>query len=87
MLVQTEHLLSFQLIGIECQISGVAKIGEILLDTHDFLDSNSRWFADEADENFTRFELIYRSNWAFLESNNGMLAQNGSITRFLVRRL
>jgi hypothetical protein len=59
MLVQPEHLLSFQLMGIECQISGLEKIGGILLDTQDFFDSNSRDVADEADENLTKFELVY----------------------------
>jgi hypothetical protein len=59
MLVQPEHLLSFQLMGIECQIAGLEKIGAILLDTQDFFDSNARQLVDEADENLIKFELIY----------------------------
>ncbi|KFA75787.1 hypothetical protein S40288_09660, partial [Stachybotrys chartarum IBT 40288] len=60
MLVQPEHLLSFQLMTIEVAIQQEKKLGQALWELHEFLDSNSRDIVDESDENFsTKFELIY----------------------------
>ncbi|KAM0718943.1 hypothetical protein Q7P37_006015 [Cladosporium fusiforme] len=60
LLVQPEHILSFQLIAPECFIKGNETIGQSLMATQDFFDQNSRDVVDESDENFSvRFELIY----------------------------
>lgn len=60
MLVQPEHILSFQLMGFESFISGKESIGRCLLQTQDFFNNNSRDIVDESDENFSvKFELIY----------------------------
>ncbi|KAK1980119.1 hypothetical protein LZ30DRAFT_595422 [Colletotrichum cereale] len=60
MLVQPEHILSFQLMGIESAISGNMDVSRSLLRTKDFLDQSSRDIVDESDENFSvKFELVY----------------------------
>ncbi|KAI0404731.1 hypothetical protein F4802DRAFT_218327 [Xylaria palmicola] len=63
MLVQPEHLLSFQLIGIEyyCdEIPSKQAIGKSFIHLQNFLDTSSRDIVDESDENFSpKFELIY----------------------------
>ncbi|KAK1974854.1 hypothetical protein LZ30DRAFT_810521 [Colletotrichum cereale] len=60
LLVQPEHLLSFQLMGIETAISGKGEVSASLVKTKDFLDRVSRDIVDESDENFSvKFELVY----------------------------
>ncbi|KAK1992439.1 hypothetical protein LX36DRAFT_704109 [Colletotrichum falcatum] len=60
LLVQPEHILSFQLMGIESAISGSMDVSRSLLRTKDFLDQSSRDIVDESDENFSvKFELVY----------------------------
>ncbi|KAI1366807.1 hypothetical protein F5Y08DRAFT_112758 [Xylaria arbuscula] len=63
LLVQPEHLLSFQLMGIECYCdegTNTQRIGEMFIRLQDFLDENSRDIVDESDENFSpKFELVY----------------------------
>ncbi|KAI1307733.1 hypothetical protein F5Y03DRAFT_114674 [Xylaria venustula] len=63
LLVQPEHLLSFQLLGIECHCSSTTikqAIGMQLIRTQDFFDNSSRDIVDESDENFSpKFELVY----------------------------
>lgn len=60
LLVQPEHLLSFQLMGIECLTAGRKFIGNQLLQTQHFFDTTSRDIVDESDENFSvKFELVY----------------------------
>ncbi|KAI0818346.1 hypothetical protein GGR55DRAFT_694556 [Xylaria sp. FL0064] len=63
LLVQPEHLLSFQLLGIEHYCSKSTNkqvIGKSLIRIQDFFDSNSRDIVDESDENFSpKFELVY----------------------------
>ncbi|KAI9655268.1 MAG: hypothetical protein M1829_000681 [Trizodia sp. TS-e1964] len=60
LLVQPEHILSFKLMGIECQATGRDEIGNTLLGTQHFLNLHSRDIVDESDENFsTKFELVY----------------------------
>ncbi|KAJ2892636.1 uncharacterized protein MKZ38_009532 [Zalerion maritima] len=62
LLVQPEHILSFQLMGLECLISGGPKtaIGNSILRTQHFFDVSSRDIVDESDENFSvKFELLY----------------------------
>ncbi|KAI4599655.1 hypothetical protein KJ359_001752 [Pestalotiopsis sp. 9143b] len=59
-LVQPEHLLSFQLMGIEQMISGEATLARALLDTQCYLDTHSRDIIDESDEVLSvKFELVY----------------------------
>jgi len=60
MLVQPEHILSFQLMGPECLISGNLAVGHAVSSVQSFLDQRSRDIVDESDENFsTRFEIVY----------------------------
>ncbi|KLJ08813.1 hypothetical protein EMPG_15752 [Blastomyces silverae] len=60
LLVQPEHILSFELMGLECLISGKASVGRSLIKTQRFFDASSRDIVDESDENFSvKFELIY----------------------------
>ncbi|ETS86668.1 hypothetical protein PFICI_00496 [Pestalotiopsis fici W106-1] len=60
MLVQPEHLLSFQLMGIEQMINGQATIARSLLDIQHHFDTHSRDIIDESDEVLSvKFELVY----------------------------
>lgn len=60
MLLQPEHMLSFQLMGLESFIANNDAISKSLLQTRDFLDESSRDIVDESDENFSvKFELLY----------------------------
>ncbi|KAF2969305.1 hypothetical protein GQX73_g4245 [Xylaria multiplex] len=61
LLVQPEHLLSFQLMGIECYFNGHENgTGELFIRLQDFFNNNSRDIVDESDENFSpKFELVY----------------------------
>ena len=60
LLVQPEHILSFQLMVIERHISGQGPLAQSLLRTQLFLDESSRDIIDESDENLSvKFELIY----------------------------
>lgn len=60
LLMQPEHILSFQLMIPECYILDRRDVGRKLMSTLDFLEQNARDIVDESDENFSvRFELIY----------------------------
>lgn len=60
LLVQPEHILSFQLMAIECPVLGREDVARQLVTTQRFLEDNARDVVDESDENFNvRFELIY----------------------------
>lgn len=60
LLIQPEHLLSFQLMGLECAINGLGGVARPLLDTQRLFNTSSRDIVDESDENFgVKFELIY----------------------------
>ena len=63
LLVQPEHLLSFQLMGLEYSHStdrDIAARGKMILDIHDECGRVARDIVDESDENFSvRFELVY----------------------------
>ncbi|TGO33323.1 hypothetical protein BHYA_0252g00040 [Botrytis hyacinthi] len=63
LLVQPEHLLSFELMGLEMELSGdqdAKVVGKVINDTQDWLLKNSRDILDESDEILNvRFELIY----------------------------
>lgn len=60
LLVQPEHLLSFELMSLERLLSDELELGNILTETQLWLESNSRDILDESDEILSvRFELIY----------------------------
>ena len=60
LLVQPEHLLSFELMGLERLLAGESELGNLLTDTQRWLDDNSRDILDESDEILSvRFELVY----------------------------
>ncbi|RSM04293.1 hypothetical protein CEP52_006878 [Fusarium oligoseptatum] len=60
LMVQPEHLLSFQLMEPECQLNGNGTASEQMMKTRTFFDKFSRDIVDESDENFSvKFELIY----------------------------
>src|SRR5690606_708337 len=49
LLVQPEHMLSFDLMGLERLSSGEKEIGDILLKAQNWLDTHSRDILDESD--------------------------------------
>ena len=60
LLVQPEHLLSFELMGLERLLSGDSELGNVLIDTQRWLENKSRDILNESDEILSvRFELIY----------------------------
>lgn len=60
LLVQPEHLLSFELMAIESQLISQREVGQVLLDIQHYFNIHSRDLVDESDENFSvKFELIY----------------------------
>ncbi|KAI9820813.1 MAG: hypothetical protein M1826_000838 [Phylliscum demangeonii] len=60
LLVQPEHLLSFELMGLERLLSGEAELGNVLIETQRWLEDNSRDILDESDEILSvKFELVY----------------------------
>ncbi|KAK3063062.1 hypothetical protein LTS18_002822, partial [Coniosporium uncinatum] len=60
LLVQPEHVLSFKLMAVESVINGDDLLGDSLLKSQHFFETESRDIIDESDENFSvKFELIY----------------------------
>lgn len=60
LLMQPEHILSFQLMAIEKHISKDFETGHGMLKILRFLHNNARDIVDESDENFSvKFELVY----------------------------
>lgn len=60
LMVQPEHLLSFQLMELECQLNGQSHTAKKMMETRQFFETSSRDVVDESDENFSvKFELIY----------------------------
>ena len=60
LLIQPEHILSFELMGLERLLSGELELGNILIETKHWLENKSRDILDESDEILSvRFELIY----------------------------
>ena len=60
LLLQPEHLLSFELMGLEQCLSNNSDVSRVLTDTQSWLDGCSRDILDESDEILSvRFELIY----------------------------
>lgn len=59
LLVQPEHILSFQLMAVDYSIEG-GIAAKSMMKTLDFLKKSARDIVDESDENFsTKFELMY----------------------------
>lgn len=59
-LLQPEHILSFELMGLESLNTGNEAIGRFMLQMQHFFNTRSRDIVDESDENFSvKFELIY----------------------------
>ena len=87
LLVQPEHLLSFELIGPERLLSGNSELGIVLIETQQWLEQNSRDVLDESDEILSvRFELIYTigtqraiefgpSRWLIIEHVLGLVGR------------
>ena len=60
LLVQPEHLLSFELMGVERTLAGEKTLGKTLVDTQRWLEEYSRDILDESDEILSvKFELVY----------------------------
>ena len=60
LLVQPEHLLSFELMAFDRLLSGDSVIGNTVAGIQSWLDTNSRDILDESDEILSvKFELIY----------------------------
>ncbi|KXH26599.1 hypothetical protein CSIM01_02900 [Colletotrichum simmondsii] len=60
LLVQPEHILSFQLMAIETAIAENLSVSRMLVSSKDFLDRVTRDIVDESDEIFSvKFELVY----------------------------
>ena len=96
LLVQPEHLLSFELMGLERVLSGETELGSILTETQHWLEGVSRDILDESDEILSvRFELIYTmgmqsmvefapDRWAIIEHVLGIVGHfaNEVLDRF-----
>ncbi|KAI9781454.1 MAG: hypothetical protein M1816_002375 [Peltula sp. TS41687] len=60
LLVQPEHILSFELLGLERLLAGKSELGRTMIDTQRWLEENSRDILDESDVILSvRFTLIY----------------------------
>ncbi|KAF5635112.1 uncharacterized protein FTJAE_6495 [Fusarium tjaetaba] len=89
LMVQPEHLLSFQLMEVESRISGDMQVAEAMSQTRNFFDRSSRDIVDESDENFSvKFELIYTlgqqrpiehspDRWIVIQEVMGLMAKFG----------
>ncbi|PQE07113.1 p-loop containing nucleoside triphosphate hydrolase protein [Rutstroemia sp. NJR-2017a BVV2] len=90
LLLQPEHILSFELMGLERLLSGDAELGSIMVQTQDWLRANTRDILDESDEILSvRFELIYTigeqrslqfspDRWVIIEQVLGLLGDAAS---------
>ncbi|CAK7226304.1 hypothetical protein SBRCBS47491_006184 [Sporothrix bragantina] len=60
LLVQPEHVLSFQLMSLERVMRGDVEVGNAMIATQHYLDGHARDIVDESDAIFSaKFELIY----------------------------
>ncbi|KAF5023030.1 hypothetical protein F66182_4914 [Fusarium sp. NRRL 66182] len=73
LMVQPEHLLSFQLMELECKLGNKDEASGQMMNTRNFFDQSSRDIVDESDENFSvKFELIYTlGNQRSIENSPG----------------
>lgn len=86
LLVQPEHLLSFELMGLEPLLSGESELGNVLIDTQRWLEDKFRDILDESDEVLSVcFELIYTmgtkravecsaDRWTIIENVSGLVS-------------
>ncbi|KAF5580557.1 hypothetical protein FPANT_9293 [Fusarium pseudoanthophilum] len=89
LMVQPEHLLSFQLMEVESRIRGDMELAEAMSQTRNLFDRSSRDIVDESDENFSvKFELIYTlgqqrpiehspDRWVVIQEVMGLIAEFG----------
>ncbi|KAF5620121.1 hypothetical protein F52700_11441 [Fusarium sp. NRRL 52700] len=89
LMVQPEHLLSFQLMEVESRIDGDMKLADAMSQTRNLFDRFSRDVVDESDENFSvKFELIYTlgkqrpielspDRWVVIQEVMGLIAKFG----------
>ncbi|EEU36845.1 uncharacterized protein NECHADRAFT_94047 [Fusarium vanettenii 77-13-4] len=94
LMVQPEHLLSFQLMEPECQLNANGTASEQMMKTRIFFDKFSRDIVDESDENFSvKFELIYTlgqqrsiehspDRWIVVQEVLGLIAKFCGESRF-----
>ncbi|KAF5718422.1 hypothetical protein FMUND_5281 [Fusarium mundagurra] len=87
LMVQPEHLLSFQLMEVESRISGDMELAEAMSQTRSLFDRSSRDIVDESDENFSvKFELFYTlgkqrpiehspDRWVVIQEVMGLIAK------------
>ncbi|KAJ4112132.1 hypothetical protein NW768_011711 [Fusarium equiseti] len=87
LMVQPEHLLSLQLMELECHLSSNKGAADCLRETRELFDHSSRDIVDESDENFSvKFELIYTlgqqcsiedspSRWTVVQEVLGLVAR------------
>lgn len=87
LLIQPEHVLSFELMGLERLASGSSELGNIMIQTQAWLQAKSRDILDESDEILSvRFELIYTmgmqraiefspDRWAIIQHVLGLLGR------------
>ncbi|KAF5597927.1 hypothetical protein FPCIR_3503 [Fusarium pseudocircinatum] len=87
LMVQPEHLLSFQLMEVESRICGDVELAEAMSKTRNLFDRSSRDIVDESDENFSvKFELIYTlgkqrpiehspDRWVVIQEVMGLIAK------------
>ncbi|RSL40407.1 hypothetical protein CEP51_016703, partial [Fusarium floridanum] len=60
LLVQPEHLLSFQLMELECHADQKSRVAEKMVEIRQFFHESSTDVVDEIDENLSvKFELVY----------------------------
>ncbi|KAF5698569.1 hypothetical protein FMUND_15060 [Fusarium mundagurra] len=95
LLVQPEHLLSFQLMELECQLDNKSSVAEKMMEVRKFFDTSSRDVVDESDENFSvKFELIYTvgqqrpidhspGRWRVIQEILGLIARFSAEVRIL----
>ncbi|SCN65635.1 uncharacterized protein FFB20_01852 [Fusarium fujikuroi] len=89
LMVQPEHLLSFQLMELEFRIRGDIQVAEAMSQTRKLFDRSSRDIVDKSDENFSvKFELIYTlgkqrpiehspDRWVIIQEVMGLIAKFG----------
>ncbi|KLP22565.1 uncharacterized protein LW94_9422 [Fusarium fujikuroi] len=89
LMVQPEHLLSFQLMELEFRIRGDIQVAEAMSQTRKLFDRSSRDIVDKSDENFSvKFELIYTlgkqrpiehspDRWVIVQEVMGLIAKFG----------
>ncbi|KAL5320169.1 hypothetical protein ACEPPN_010970 [Leptodophora sp. 'Broadleaf-Isolate-01'] len=89
LLIQPEHILSFELLGLE-RLSANLEVGKIMVETQHWLQMNSRDILDESDEILSvKFELIYTmgtqraiefspDRWTIIQHVLGVLASTAS---------